>query len=128
MKESTLVEFPKYLLNKLRKKEIRQNVASLEDVNKIFTELGFSVEIPGLALGQKSGMEHHFSLIARKQVNQRVITISLDHAISESEVQSQPLILFIYKTSEVPVDLPIFIAIPKLNETAKKLHKVTTYS
>jgi len=121
LKESTLAEFPKYSLNKLRKKEIRQNVASLEDVSKIFTELGFNIEIPGLAVGQKSGMEHHFSLIARKRVNQQDITIALDHAISESEIQSQPLILYIYKTSEVSVDLPVFVAIPKLSETAKKI-------
>jgi predicted RNA-binding Zn-ribbon protein involved in translation (DUF1610 family) len=120
-RESSLAEFPKYAINKLRTKEIRQNVASLGDINKIFTELGFSVEVPGLAVGQKSGMEHHFSLIARKQVNQQNLTIALDHATSESEVQSQPLILYIYKTSEVTVDLPIFVAIPKLSETAKKI-------
>ena len=121
LKESTLAEFPKYSLNKHRRKEIRQNVASLEDITKIFTELGFSLEVPGLVVGQKSGMEHHFSLIARKTVNQKEITVALDHAISEVEVQAQPLILYIYKTSEVTVDLPVFVAIPKLNETAKKI-------
>ena len=41
--------------------------------------------------------------------------------MSESEVQASPLILYIYKTSELKVDIPIFIAIPKMNETAKKI-------
>ena len=47
--------------------------------------------------------------------------IALDHAVSEPEVSSSPLILYIYKTSEVKVDIPIFVAMPALNETAKKI-------
>ena len=66
-------------------------------------------------------MQHHFSLIAKKQIDQQEIVIALDHATSESEVQASPLILYIYKTSEVKVDIPIFIAIPKLSETARKI-------
>jgi hypothetical protein len=47
--------------------------------------------------------------------------VAVDHAVDETEVQSHPLILYIHKTSELKVDLPIFIAIPKLNESAKKI-------
>ncbi|TFH23631.1 hypothetical protein E4G67_02850 [Candidatus Bathyarchaeota archaeon] len=121
IKESTIKEIPKFSLNPKRKKEIRQNVASLEDIKMLLSELGFSIEIPGLATGLKSGMQHHFSLIAKKLVNNHEVVIALDHATSESEVQVSPLILYIYKTSEVKVDIPIFIAIPNLNETAKKI-------
>jgi pyridoxal biosynthesis lyase PdxS len=74
-----------------------------------------------LTVGQKSGMNHHFSLIAKKQVSGQEIVIALDHAVSESEVQSSPLILYLYKISEVKVDIPIFVAIPVLSETAKKI-------
>ena len=112
---------PKFSLNLERKKEIRQNVASLENIRDILGDLGFRVEIPGLAIGQKSGMQHHFSLLAKKDVNGQEIVIALDHAVSESEVQTSPLILYIYKTSELKVDIPIFIAMPKLNESAKKI-------
>jgi ssDNA-binding Zn-finger/Zn-ribbon topoisomerase 1 len=121
IKEAQLVEIPKFSLNLARKKEIRQNVASLENIRELLADLGFSVEIPGLSIGQKSGIQHHFSLIAKKQVNGLEIVIALDHAISESEVSSSPLILYIYKTSEVKVDIPVFVAMPKLNETAKKI-------
>jgi hypothetical protein len=31
------------------------------------------------------------------------------------------LILYIYKTSEVKVDIPVFVAIPSMNETARKI-------
>ena len=74
-------------------------------------------------------MQHHFSLMAKKQINGKEIVIALDHAVSELEVQPSPLILYIYKTSEVNVDIPIFIAMPKLNETAKKIaqgHEILT--
>jgi predicted RNA-binding Zn-ribbon protein involved in translation (DUF1610 family) len=121
IKEAQVVDIPKFSLNLQRRKEIRQNVESLENIQQLLTDLGFSVEIPGLVIGQKSGMQHHFSLIAKKLVDGQERVIALDHAVSETEVATSPLILYLYKTSEVNVDVPIFIAIPQLNETAKKI-------
>jgi predicted RNA-binding Zn-ribbon protein involved in translation (DUF1610 family) len=121
IKEARLLEIPKFALNLNRKKEIRQNVASLESFRELLANMGFSVEMPGLMVGQKSGMQHQFSLVAKKQVKDLEILIALDHAVSESEVSSNPLILYIYKTSEVKVDIPIFVAMPQLNETARKI-------
>jgi predicted RNA-binding Zn-ribbon protein involved in translation (DUF1610 family) len=121
IKEAKPIEVPKFSLNMQRKKEIRQNVASLENIQSLLASLGFSVEIPGLVIGQKSGMQHHFSLIAKKIINGQEKVIAIDHSVSESEVSTSPLILYIYKTSEVKVDIPIFMAIPRLNETARKI-------
>jgi ssDNA-binding Zn-finger/Zn-ribbon topoisomerase 1 len=121
IKEAQVTEIPKFSLNLNRKKEIRQNVASLEDIRTLLAELGFSIEIPGLVIGQKSGMRHHFSIIAKKRISGQEIVIALDHSVSESEVQSSPLILYLYKISEVKVDIPIFVAIPKLSDIAKKI-------
>jgi predicted RNA-binding Zn-ribbon protein involved in translation (DUF1610 family) len=121
IKEAQVVELPKYSLNLERRNEIRQNVASLDDVRAILTNLGFRVELPGVVIGQKSGMQHQFSLIAKRQINDREIVVALDHAVSESEVQTSPLILFVYKTSEVRVDIPVFMAVPKLDDSAKKI-------
>jgi predicted RNA-binding Zn-ribbon protein involved in translation (DUF1610 family) len=127
IKESVITEIPKFTINLSRLKEIRQNVASLEDIRLLLDQLGFSVEMPGFAIGQKSGMQHHFSLIAKKVTNGQEVVIALDHGVSEEEVQTSPLILYIYKTSEVNVDIPIFVAMPRLNSTAKKIaegHKI----
>ncbi|MGA3290334.1 MAG: hypothetical protein ABSD42_08865 [Candidatus Bathyarchaeia archaeon] len=121
IKEAQVTEIPKFSLNLTRKKEIRQNVASLENIRTLLADLGFSIEMPGLTIGQKSRMQHHFSLIAKKQISGQEIVIALDHAVSESEVQSSPLILYLYKISEVKVDIPIFVAIPALSDTAKKI-------
>ena len=88
MKEARVTEIPKFSLNLNRKNEIRQNVASLEDIRTLLVEIGFSIEMPGLTIGQKSGIQHHFSLIAKKHtpIGQRIV-IALDHAVSESEVK-----------------------------------------
>jgi ssDNA-binding Zn-finger/Zn-ribbon topoisomerase 1 len=120
-KEADSKEIPKYGLNPSKLTEIRQNVASLEDVRVVLEELGFTITIPGLIVGEKSGIQHHFSLIATKQVNDQQMLIALDHAVSETEVQASPLILYIYKTSEVAVDIPVFVAMPKLQDTARKI-------
>ena len=121
IKEARVKEIPKFSLNLARKEEIRQNVASLESILTLLDNLGFSVEMPGLAVGKKSGMRHQFSLIARKSMNDREVIVALDHAVAEPEVSSSPLILYIYKISEVRVDIPIFVAIPKLDETGRKI-------
>jgi hypothetical protein len=121
IKEAQVTDVPKFSLNLARKKEIRQNVASLETIKKLLTELKFNIQIPGLIVGQKSGMTHHFSLIAKKQVNDQEINIALDHSVSEIEIQPSPMILYLYKTSEVKVDIPIFVAVPKLSETTQKI-------
>ena len=121
VEETNLKEILKYTLNEQRKREIRQNVSSLETISKLLTDLDFEIQMPGVAIGEKSGMRHQFSLIATKDIGGSKKTIVLDHAVAENEVQTSPLILYVYKTSEVTVDLPIFVAVPKLSETARKI-------
>lgn len=119
--EADLKEISKYTLNPQRKKEVRQNVASLDSISNLLTELGFEIQMPGLATGEKSGMRHQFSLLARKETEGRQNLIALDMVVAESEIQASPLILYIYKTSEVTVDIPIFVAFPKFSDTAQKI-------
>jgi len=121
IEKATVNEISQFSLNVQREKEIRQNVASLESINKLLTDLNFSIQMPGSATGEKSGIEHHFSLLAKKEIADQEKIIAVDHAVDEKQVQASPLILYIYKISEVRVDLPIFVAIPKLSETAKKI-------
>jgi DNA-directed RNA polymerase subunit RPC12/RpoP len=123
IEEAKVREIPKYTLNPSKTKEIRQNVASLENISNLLTELGFTIEMPGSATGSKSGMEYHFSLLAKKQTGNGEIVIAVDQQATEEEVQASPLILFIYKISEIKVDLPIFIALPRLSESARKIAK-----
>jgi hypothetical protein len=114
-------EIPKYYLNPVREQEIRQNVTSLESIYKLLTALDFNVEMPASVIGEKSGIQHKFSLLAKKRLGDRERIIAIDHAVGDVEVGSPPLILYIYKISEVKVDLPVFVAIPRLSETAKRI-------
>ena len=121
IEQAGLKEISKYSIKTERKKEVRQNVASLDSINKLLTELNFEIQMPGWAIGEKSGMRHQFSLLARKEINGRQKLIALDMVVGESEVQASPLILYIYKTSEVTVDIPIFVAFPRFSDTAQKI-------
>ena len=121
IEKSVVKEIPKYAINPDMEQEIRQNVASLESIYRILTDLGFSFETSPSAIGEKSGIEHSFSLLARKDLGGSVKVAAVDHAVGNPEVSAAPLILFVYKTSEVKVDLPIFVAIPKLSETARRI-------
>jgi hypothetical protein len=114
-------EISKYTLDPNKEQEIRQNVASLESINELLIELGFTVEMPASVIGKKTGIQHSFSLIAKKKFGERETIVAVDHAVGDIEVSASSLILYTYKISEVEVDLPIFVAIPKLSETAKRI-------
>lgn len=118
---AAIKEISKYALNPDKEQEIKQNVTSLESINELLTELGFNVELAPTAVGEKSGIQHNFSLVATKKVGERTKLVAIDHAVANIEVGAPPLILFTFKVSEVKVDLPIFVAFPKLSETAKRI-------
>ncbi len=121
--EARVLEVPKFTLNPKRRKEIRQNVASLENIGKLLTDIGFKIEMPGSITGHKSGIEYHFSILAKKLTEGNEVVISVDHEVAEDEIQAPPVILYVYKISEMKVDIPIFIALPKLSEAAKRIAK-----
>ena len=86
-------------------------------------KLGFVVDLPGIIYGTKSEMQLHFTLVARGMVEDEEFVITLDHAVKETEIKSSEVILYVYKTSEVKVDIPIFIGINKVSDNAKKIAK-----
>ena len=118
MQEALIHTISKYALNPKRESEIQQNVTSLESIYLLLLELGFEVEMPGSIIGEKSGIQHNFSLIA---TNAHKKTIVIEHRVNEPEVTASQLILYLYKLSEIQADLPIFVAIPQLSTTAKQI-------
>ena len=123
IEQSHVLEIPKFALNASLKNEIKQNIASFDKINQLFEELGFKVEIPGFVIGQKSGIAHQFTMIARKEIEGEPVTLSLDYAVSDEEITSHPLIVYVYKTSEIKIDVPIFIGVNKISEEAKQIAK-----
>lgn len=118
MQEALIQTISKYALNPKRENEIRQNVTSLDSIYALLLDLGFEVEMPGSMIGEKSGIQHYFSLIATNANN---ATIVIDHHVNEPEVTASQLILYLYKLSEIHADLPIFVAVPHLSMTAKQI-------
>lgn len=114
-------EISKYYFNSSREKDSSLNVISLESVGSVLVNLGFTVMMPASMVGEKSGIEHVFSLIARKDSEDRRYTVAVDYAVGDMEVGVSPLIHYTYKISDVRVDLPVFVAVPRLSEIAKRI-------
>jgi ssDNA-binding Zn-finger/Zn-ribbon topoisomerase 1 len=118
MQDALIQTISKYSLNPARESEIRQNVTSLESIHALLTDLGFVVEMPGSIVGEKSGIQQYFSLIATNSNKENIV---IEHRVNEPEVNASQLILYLYKLSEIHTDLPIFVAIPRLSDTAKQI-------
>ena len=118
MQDALIQPISQYALNPKRESEIQQNVTSLESIYALLLDLGFEVEMPGLIIGEKSGIQHYFSLIATNADNKNIV---IEHRVNEPEVTASQLILYLYKLSEIQADLPIFVAIPQLSTTAKQI-------
>ena len=121
IEEAKVIEIPKFSLNLTYKKEIIQNIVNFEKIVELLNNMEFHVEMPGTLVGQKSGIPHNFTLVAKKIIQDKEVVIALDHAVNEKEVGTGPLIVYIYKTSEINIDLPIFVAITKISEEARKI-------
>ncbi|MBN2603962.1 MAG: hypothetical protein JXA91_07525 [Candidatus Thermoplasmatota archaeon] len=121
IEQSKIVEVPKFSMNLAYKKEVKQNIINFDKIIDLLKSYEFEIFMPGVLVGQKSGVSHQFTLVAKKIMNDIQVTAVLDHAVSETEVGVSPLIVHIYKTSEINVDLPIFLAINKVSEEAKKI-------
>jgi hypothetical protein len=123
IEESKLLEISKFSLNPGRKNEIKQRVASFDKIIKMLQDLDFEVEVPGYITGQKSGMKHHFTLIAKRPVEDEEFVLTLDHAVWGTEIKSSAVIVYVYKISEIRVDIPVFLGINKISEEAKRIAK-----
>lgn len=81
---------------------------------------GFKVDSPAYLTG-KSGAKHSFNLAAYKEDNQgKVIVVDLAMS-TEGLVSEQPVIALFAKIFDVSPDKAFLVAIPKLNENARKM-------
>jgi hypothetical protein len=87
-------------------------------ISKFLTEEGLTVESSALVKG-KSGANHTFDLVAYKKTNSKKIVIDL--AIDENSVSEQAVIALFAKIYDVSPDKAYLIALPKVNENAKKM-------
>jgi transcription elongation factor Elf1 len=109
-----------YTLNEEVKGEITAGWIFVAPIKEFLVESGFEVEAPAFLKG-KSGANHMFDIAAyRKEITKKVTVMDVATA-TEDIVSEQPVIALFAKIYDVAPDSAFLIAIPKLNDNAKKM-------
>jgi uncharacterized protein YbaR (Trm112 family) len=90
-------------------------------IAEYLTKEGLIVENSGLVKG-KSGANHTFDIVAYNAKYPRKIVIDL--ATAENSVAEQPVIALFAKIFDVSPDKAYLVAIPKINDNAKKMSEL----
>ena len=118
--DANLKDLYSYSLSNKTLKEASLGWIMIAPVKDFLQKQEYQVEIQGCLKGT-SGAKHMFDIIAVSKVNpnKRVV---FDFAVSdEGAVNEQPIIAMFAKIYDVSPEKAIVIAIPKINENAKKL-------
>jgi transcription elongation factor Elf1 len=109
-----------YTLNEEVKGEITAGWIFFAPIKEFLIENGFEVEAPAFLKG-KSGANHMFDIAAyRKEITKKVTVMDVATA-TEDIVSEQPVIALFAKIYDVSPESAFLIAIPKLNDNAKKM-------
>ncbi len=109
-----------YSLGKDVKEKMSSSMFLIAPIQKLFLEQGNKVESPAFLLG-KSGAKHFFDIAAYKEGHaKRPIVVDLAQP-AEGLVSEQPVIALFAKIFDVSPEKAFLVAIPKLNENAKKM-------
>ena len=109
-----------YTLNEEVKGEITAGWIFVAPIKEFLIENGFEVEAPAFLKG-KSGANHMFDIAAyRKEITKKVTVMDVATA-TEDIVSEQPVIALFAKIYDVSPESAYLIAIPKLNDNAKKM-------
>ena len=109
-----------YTVSEEAVKEASLGVVLIAPIRNFFEERGFKVETPGFLKGA-SGASHTFDVTASKEEVSRYIAVC-DVAVSTDDiVAEQPVIALFAKVYDVAPDKACLIAIPKTNESGKRL-------
>ena len=120
VKESIFGDVYSYSLDKAAENEFSREVLFLLPLKKILQEAGYDVEASSLIRGV-SGTSHTFDLVGSKAQEDRRTVITVDMAISDTVCSEEAVISVFAKTFDVSPKKSILIAVPGLNDTAKKL-------
>jgi hypothetical protein len=111
-----------YTLSKNVKGESFQDMFLVEPIQELFEKEGLNVKCPASLKG-KSGAKHSFDIVAQKgdaEPPKGLIVVDLAKATSDV-VSEQPVIALFAKIFDVSPEKAYLIAIPALNENAKKM-------
>ena len=109
-----------YSLKEEAKNEVTVGWVMIAPIKEFLTKEGYKVESPAFLKG-KSGANHFFDFVARKEPdNGKVVVIDLAIS-SEGAISEQPVIGLFAKIFDVSPDNAYLVAVPRMCENAKKM-------
>jgi predicted RNA-binding Zn-ribbon protein involved in translation (DUF1610 family) len=117
--QSPIKDVYSYTLSAAAKEKMSSDMFLVAPTRDLLIKEGFQVESPAYLTG-KSGAKHSFNLAAYSQDKSKIIVVDL--AFSDGGlVSEQPVIALFAKTFDVSPTKAFLLAIPKLNENARKM-------
>jgi len=101
-------------------KEASLGLVLIAPIREFLEERGFKVETPGFLKGA-SGASHMFDITASKEGIFRHVAVLDVAASTDGVVAEQPVIALFAKVYDVAPDKSCLVAIPRMNESGKKL-------
>jgi hypothetical protein len=118
--DASIRDVYKYGLKEEARTEAAEGWVLIPPITEFLTENGFEVKSPAYLKG-KSGANHMFDIVASRKENTKNVTV-IDLATSTNNIVSeQPVIALFAKIFDVSPYAAYLIAIPKLNDNAKKM-------
>lgn len=111
-----LIHVYAYKFNDAMRQEVVANCVLEQPIVRLLKERGFSVESPGLMVGQ-SGQSHQFDVVASRDNRKTVIMIAAD----AREVGEGSVLEFFAKTFDSKPDRAFLVVIPRLSDRASML-------
>lgn len=109
-----------YALKEEARREAAEGWVLISPITEFLRQNGFEVKSPAFLKG-KSGANHMFDIVAWPKENEKSVTV-IDLATStENVVSEQPIIALFAKIYDVSPATAYLIAIPKLNDNARKM-------
>jgi hypothetical protein len=118
--DAVIKEVCSYALKEDARREAAEGWVLISPINEFLMQNGFEVKSPAYLKG-KSGANHMFDIVASPKEDEKNLTV-IDIATStENVVSEQPVIALFAKIFDVSPAMAYLIAIPKLNDNARKM-------
>jgi hypothetical protein len=118
--DAIIKEVYTYALKEEARREAAEGWVLISPITEFLMQNGFKVKSPAFLKG-KSGANHMFDIVAWPKENEKSVMV-IDLATStENAVSEQPIIALFAKIYDVSPDTAYLIAIPNLNDNARKM-------
>lgn len=120
VEEGALENLYEYALREEALPEVLKHLSPLTPLKETLERLGFKVSMPGSVVGS-SGISYSGNIVARKPVDGEEKVVLIDSVVSVDSVDASSMLEVIPKVLDVNPDAAFYVAIPRLEEKAKKL-------